>query len=73
MNLVLGVWNSNIPNMKNTVETLAKKSKSNEVSFLNRSYQKVAIKLEEFIVHKTQSERRRALFGQDPLMEINKF
>jgi hypothetical protein len=59
--------------MKNTVETLAKRSKSNEVSFLNKSYKAVALKVEEFIVRKTQSERRRALFGQDPLMEINKF
>ena len=56
--------------MKAAIETLIQAQKASEV-FFNKSIKKAALKLEDFIVHKTQSEKRRALFGEDPLMRVN--
>ena len=55
--------------MKNNDLMLARKDKPTE-NLLYKSLRKVSIRIEDFIVHKTQTERRRAFFGQDPLTEV---
>lgn len=56
--------------MKTTIETPSRPVKQTE-TFISRSLRGISGKLEELIVHKTQSERRKAFFGEDPLMRIN--
>jgi hypothetical protein len=56
--------------MKKTIETLVKMQKASE-SIFNRSIKKMNNELEKFIVHKTQTERRKAFFGEDPLSRVN--
>ena len=56
--------------MKTTIEIPTKSTKQTE-TFISRSLRGLSGKLEEFIVHKTQSDRRRAFFGEDPMMRVN--
>jgi hypothetical protein len=56
--------------MKTTMAMPSKPTKQSE-TFIVRSLRGLSGKLEEFIVHKTQSERRRAFFGEDPMMRVN--
>ena len=56
--------------MKKASETLVKMQKTSE-TILNKSIKKMANGLEGYIVHKTQTERRKAFFGEDPLMRVN--
>ena len=56
--------------MKKAVETLVKMQKASE-TLVNKGLKKVANELEELIVHKTQTERRKAFFGEDPLSRVN--
>jgi len=53
--------------MNNPVEPIFKAQKP-EVSYLNKGIKLISNKIEEYIVHKTQTERRKALFGHDPMM-----
>ncbi len=69
MILVIGLSTQTPDFMKTPVETLAKPKRSVE-SLLHRSIRNLSFKIEEFMVHKTQTERRKALFGVDPLMQL---
>jgi hypothetical protein len=56
--------------MKTTIEITSKTTKQSE-TFISKSMRSLSSKLEEFIVHKTQSDRRKAFFGMDPMMRVN--
>lgn len=56
--------------MKKAVETLVKMQRASE-TLVNKGLKKVSNGLEELIVHKTQTERRKAFFGEDPLTRVN--
>jgi transcriptional antiterminator len=56
--------------MKKAIETLSQIQKSSE-NVIHRSVKKITSELENLIVHKTQTERRKAFFGEDPLMRVN--
>lgn len=42
----------------------------NQSTFISKKAKKYYMDFEGFFVHKTQAERRRALFGKDPLMSM---
>ena len=57
--------------MRNIIETNYTKSKRVN-SIVNRSIRIASKQLEEFFVRKTQAEKRKALFGEDPLVEVTR-
>jgi hypothetical protein len=56
--------------MKKAAEKLVQMQKVSE-SLVTKGLKKVTHGLEELIVHKTQTERRKAFFGEDPLARVN--